>query len=33
METLQGHAKMDVKVVGSKLVPFKVMYGSAQGLM
>jgi hypothetical protein len=32
-DTLQGHGKMDGKVVGSKLVPFKGIHGSAQGLM
>jgi hypothetical protein len=32
-DTLHGQRKMDGKVVRSKLVPFKDMYGSAQGLM
>jgi hypothetical protein len=27
-DTLHGQGKMDGKVVGSKLVPFKVIYGS-----
>jgi hypothetical protein len=32
-DTLHGHGKMDGKVVGSKVVPFKAMCGWAQGLM